>query len=475
MMKNIKKIFQTRSFRNGSYSAGIIAIVIAIVVVFNMIIGQLPTNLLNIDLSENNLYEISDVSMEMLEKLEKDVIVTVLAEQDSVDDRIKTFVKKYVGLSDHMEAEWIDTVQHPSALQEYDSDGNEIIVSCEETGKSTHISFYDIITYDYSSYYTTGSVSESEFDAEGQLTSAVNYVTSEESATIYRTSGHGESTFSTTATDLFTKNNIETTEINLSMKPEIPDDCDLLFLYAPTSDLNDDEKTIIMDYLNDGGKVYVILGETTKDTPNLDALLEAYNLKQVDGYIADTQRYYQGNYYAIFPVLSLASAGFSSGVENEMVLLYNALGLEEVETNDDGVTMIPFLKTSAAGYAITEENQTQGEYILGAVSTKPVDQAEEEDDEAETKEARLTVLSSASMIDSQIVDSFSNLDNMTIFMNSVTANFDGIENLAIEAKSLAVEYNTPLHAGVTSMILIIGIPFVIVIIGFVVWMRRRKA
>ena len=79
------------------------------------------------------------------------------------------------------------------------------------------------------------------------------------------------------------------------------------------------------------------------------------------------------------------------------------------------------------------------------------------------------------MIDSQIVDSFSNLDNMTVFMNSVTANFDEIENIAIEAKSLAIEYNTPLHAGAISMVLIIGIPLVIVIFGFIVWIRRRKA
>ena len=473
-MKERKNIFQTRSFRNGSYSAGIIAIVIAIVVVINMIIGQLPTDLLNIDLSENNLYEISDVSVEMLGELDKDITFTVLAEQDSVDSRIETFVKKYAGLSDRIKVEWIDTVQHPSALQTYESDGNEIVVACEETGKSMHISFYDIITYDYSSYYTTGNISESEFDGEGQLTSAVNYVASEESAKIYRTSGHGESTFSTKATDLFTKNNIETTEINLSMKPEIPDDCDLLFLYAPTSDLTDDEKSIITEYLDNGGKVYVILGETQKEMPNLDAILEAYHLKQADGYIADAQRFYQGNYYAIFPVLSLASAGFSSGVENEMVLLYNSLGLEEVEVDDeDGITMTPFLKTSQAGYAITEEKETQGEYILGAVSTKSGGDAEEADAAAE--EARLTVLGSASMIDSQIVDSFSNLDNMTVFMNSVTANFDEMENIAIEAKSLALTYNTPLHAGVTSMVLIIGIPLVIVIIGFVVWMRRRKA
>ena len=123
-MKERKNIFQTRSFRNGSYSAGIIAIVIAIVVVINMIIGQFPTDLLNIDLSENNLYEISDVSVEMLEDLDKDITFTVLAELDSVDSRIETFVKKYAGLSDRIEVECIDTVQHPSALQTYDSDGN---------------------------------------------------------------------------------------------------------------------------------------------------------------------------------------------------------------------------------------------------------------------------------------------------------------------------------------------------------------
>ena len=154
--------------------------------------------------------------------------------------------------------EWVDSVLHPSVLQKYNTDGNVIVVSCDATGKSTTISFSDIIQSDYYSYYTTGSASESSFDGEGQLTSAINYVTSEETSKIYRTSGHGEATFSSSVSDLLTKNNLETEEINLSMSPEIPDDCDLLFLYAPTSDITDDEKTIIEKYLSDGGKVYLI-------------------------------------------------------------------------------------------------------------------------------------------------------------------------------------------------------------------------
>ena len=60
-------------------------------------------------------------------------------------------------------------------------------------------------------------------------------------------------------------------------------------------------------------------------------------------------------------------------------------------------------------------------------------------------------------------------------MNAVTANFDGVQNLSIESKSLSVEYNAMQHIGLLSLVAIFGIPAVILIGGFVVWFRRRKA
>lgn len=482
-MEKIRKMFTSKSSRNGTYSVGLVVIVIAIAIVINLVAGQLPDNVKNIDISSNNLYDISSVSTKMLKKLDKKVDLKVIAEQDSVDTRIKTFVKKYAALSGKVKVEWVDSVLHPSVLKEYNTDGNVIVVSCEATGKSTTISFSDIIQSDYYSYYTTGSASESSFDGEGQLTSAINYVTSEETSKIYRTSGHGESTFSSSVSDLLTKNNLETEEINLSMNPKIPDDCDLLFLYGPTSDITEDEKTILENYLNDGGKVYLILGDTTSDTPNLNALMADYGLKKVSGYIADTQRCYQGNYYAIFPQLSL-SGDLGSGISNQMVLLLNSLGMEKTNTDDDSLTVTPFMQTSDSGYAVTEDDQTQGQYILGAVSTKTISDGTDSSDEetndtdestADTKTARFTVLASASMISSDITDQLTTLDNLTLFVNSVTENFDNVSNVAIEAKSLSTEKNTPMHAGAFSILVIFIIPLAILVIGFVVWMRRRKA
>ena len=97
------------------------------------------------------------------------------------------------------------------------------------------------------------------------------------------------------------------------------------------------------------------------------------------------------------------------------------------------------------------------------------------DDSTESKESRLTVISAGSLIDQQITDAFSQLENTQVFMNAVTANFEGVTNLSIEAKSLTTEYNTVQHAGGFSILVVFGIPAVVLIGGFVVWFRRRKA
>ena len=242
-MEKIKNLFKTTGTKQGTYSVGITAIVLAIIVVANLIVGQLPEKYRNIDVSSTNIYEISETSRKLLKELDQDVTLTVLAVKENADERIKTFLSKYASLSDHITVEWIDPVLHPSALSEYEAAENTIVVTGEETGKTTQISFGDIIVSDMYSYYYTGTASEMEFDGEGQLTSAVNYVTGDVSKKIYRTAGHGEATLSATVTDLMDKNNYTLSELNLLMNPEIPEDCDLLLMYAPAKDLTEEEKS----------------------------------------------------------------------------------------------------------------------------------------------------------------------------------------------------------------------------------------
>ena len=487
-------MFRTSGTRNGSYSVGLTVVVIAIVIVLNLVIGQLPESLRNLDVSSTRIYEISDTTTDLLDSLDEDVDMTVLAVRDDTDDRITTFLSKYEALSDHINIEWVDPVLHPSALTEYDTSENTIVISCEATGKSTTVSFDDILVPDMYSYYYYGSTDYTEFGGEGQLTSAVNYVTSDVEKTIYQTTGHGEGTLSTTITDLMDQNNYNLSEINLLMNTSIPEDCDLLLMYEPATDLSDDETEMLRNYLADGGKVMILLGDTNAtELPNLETVLEEYGMKAADGYIADPQRCYQGNYYYIFPELSV-SGDMADGISSEMVLLTNTHGMNLIDPARDTITTTGFMSSSDGAYAVTETAQQQGDYTLGAVADETVASPDDDEDtdssgedaeeasddsssDAESDEvtSRLTVISAGSMIDSQITDTFTQLENTKVFMNAVTANFDGVQNISVEPKSLQVEYNTVQYAGLFSLLVIFGIPAAVLIGGFVVWFRRRKA
>ena len=469
-IKSLKNIFRTSGTKHGAYSVWLTVLVIAVVIVFNLVVGQIPEAYRNLDVSSTKIYDISDTTTELLDSLDNEVDMKVLAVKDDTDERITTFLSRYASLSDKINVEWIDPVLHPSALTDYDTTENTIVISCEDTGKTTTVSFNDILVMDQYSYYYYGTTSYTEFDGEGQLTGAVNYVTNEADHTIYQTTGHGESTLSTTITDLMEKNSYTLSEVNLLMSTSIPEDCDLLLMYAPTTDLSEDEAQMLRDYLAGGGKVMILFGDTSSaDLPSLAGVLSEYGIEAADGYIADPTRCYQGNYYYIFPELSV-SGNLADNISSEMVLLTNAHGMNMTDPERDTISTTSFMASSDQAYAVTEETQQQGSYTLGAVATETIESADEE-----STESRLTVISAGSLIDQSITDTFPQLENTQIFMNAVTANFEGVQNLSIEAKSLGTEYNTMQHTGLLSFLVIFGIPAVILIGGFVVWFRRRRA
>lgn len=118
----------------------------------------------NLDVSSTKIYEISDTTKELLDSLDEEVDMKVLAVKDETDDRITTFLSRYASLSGNINMEWIDPVLHPSALTEYDTTENNIVVSCEATGKTTTISFDDILVPDMYSYYYYGNMTYTSFD-----------------------------------------------------------------------------------------------------------------------------------------------------------------------------------------------------------------------------------------------------------------------------------------------------------------------
>lgn len=469
-MDKIKKLFQSNDSKRGSYTLAMTSIVIAIVIVFNMIVNLIPENKRQFDISSTNIYEISSKSKKIINKVDHDVTFYVLAEKSSTDKRIKTFINKYASLSDKIHIKWIDPVLHPSALTKYGTKENNIVISCKKTNRTTTVSFDDILVSS-ASYYSTSS-SASSFDGDGQLTSALNYVTSDKEYKAYYTSGHGESSLSSEVTSLLTKSRISTSDLLLMTATSIPDDCDLLIIDGATSDFTKDEVKLLSSYLKKGGKVVTLLAQTNKSMKNLYGLLKDYGLTVQSGYIADTERSYQGNYYYLIPNLSV-SGDMASGISSNSVMMINSKGMTQSTPARDSISTDSFMTTSSNGYAVTEKKQTQGTYVLGATSTESV-KVKNSKGKKVTKESRLTVYGSNMLIDEQITSSFSSLENLTLFTNSVTASLDNADNVSISPKSLEVSYNTIAHPGPFSILVVFVIPVGLIIGGFIVWFRRRR-
>jgi len=455
MKREKHNLIGTKAFRKGSYSTVIMVVIIAIVIAANVMFSKLPTAARNIDVSSNNLYSIGDTTHSVLDGLKKDVEIIVIKDKESTDKRISTLLAKYADYSDHIKVTYKDPVLYPSVLTTYDTEENNIVIKCDATDKTTKVAFSDIIVTS-TSYY--GSTYETSFDGEGQLTKAIDYVSNENNKLIYTISGHGESDLGKNISELISKSNFNVKSVNLLVDNGIPDDCDMLICNQPTKDLADDELKLLREYMENGGKMTVVLADTTTKTPNFDALMADYGISKVNGYIADTERYYGQNVYQIFPNYSSGDITGKFGSE-EYTLLFGSLGLKVEKT--DGVTVDEFLTTSNKGAAVVGENDyTEGKYTLAAAATKD--------------ESRFTVFGSASIIDDKFTSYYTNLMDLQVFMNSITANFDDVSNISIDSISLQTTYNTIANGSGIGAIFIGIIPVALLILGFLRWFGRRK-
>ena len=454
---------QTLRKRRGGQVAVLTVLAVILAVVVNLIVGQVPSNYKEFDISDSRIYSVSDTSKAYLAGLQEDVELVVTASEEDTDARIARFLRNYAALSDKISLRFVDPVAYPSILEEYETQMDAVAVRCTSSGKTTTVPFMDMIVYDetYLMYYQ--QYVETGFDAEGQITSAIDYVISDSKYVIYQTTGHGETTLPSTVTDAIEKANLQLDSVSMLMDGGIPEDCSLLLVAGPSSDLADDELEMVRTYMQDGGQVMLLLGETT-DLPNWSSLLGEYGLEMADGFIADLERYYQemNNPYAIFPTLSTSSTITSGMSSNDLVLLLYSCGLTQTEPARDTITVTPFMTTSANALAVSLEAQdgVAGTYVLGAV--------------AQEENTRLTVISSISLVDESILSTFTNTVNLNVFMSALTDGFEDVSDITIPAKSLSVQYNMVDNARIWGLIYTVLAPVLVVVVGLLYWNKRRK-
>ena len=476
-----KRTQNKKILRNGSYSIGITAVVIAIVVVFNLVVQELPSNLREIDLSSEKLYTIGDQTKEVLDNLDKDVEMYLIAQDGTESSDIQRLLERYEDRSSHVTVEQRDPAVYPTFTQQYTLDSvnnNSVIVVCGD--KSRVVDYSDM--YETSINYQTYTQETTAFDGEGQLTSAINYVISEDMPVLYTLEGHDEVSMGTAMTETIQKANIDIQSLNLLTQEAVPDDAACLLIFSPATDLSEDEANKVIDYLENGGKALILSDYTEEDMPNFQSVLENYGVQTVDGIVmeGDTNHYISQNPYYLLPNIesSDVTSGLSSG--SRYVLMALAQGIQTMDNIRDSLNIESILTTSDSAYSKTdlenmqtmekENGDIDGPFDLGVSITEEV---------GEDTETRIVYFAASTIFDDTI-DSYVSGANYELLSSALSwlcqTDEDSTNTISISSKSLDTSTLTVPAADVSFWsIFVTGIiPVCILLVGFGIWMKRRK-
>lgn len=217
--------------KGGSYSLAVTAIVLAILIVVNIFVSVMPANLTKLDISSSKLYSITSNTKAVVNNLQQDVTIYWVVQADKEDSVIENLLAKYDSPSDHIDVVKKNPDVFPTFTEQYTEEqvpNNSLIVESGE--RSRYISYDDIYLVDTNMYSYSYNTS---FDGEGAITSAIDYVVTEDLPKMYVLEGHGEQDLPATFADSVEKENIEVSSLSLLTVDEIPEDADCIAMYAP--------------------------------------------------------------------------------------------------------------------------------------------------------------------------------------------------------------------------------------------------
>lgn len=463
-----------KSLKMGAYSTGLIAVVLVAAVFINLAVSELPGRYTTFDMTDQKLYSLTETSEELARGIGEDVTIYILESEEDQDTTLKQTLDRYTDLNSHIKVEYRDPITNPGFYKQY-TDGNismnSLIVVSEKRFKVVNYSDIYETEMDYNTYstYVTG------YDGEGQITSALAYVTSDEMPVLYELSGQDERSLSSSFQDGLAKQNAQTASLNLLTDGEVPQDAQGILILAPEQDISADDAQKLINYLDQGGRILMTTAYTEKYTeefPNLSKVLDYFGLAIADGLVVeqDTSMYYQNPAY-LLPEVEYDTV--TDGLTGKYIFMPYAQAVTVEERED--ITVDSLLTTSDSAISKTdlanaqsyekEEGDLEGPFNLAVCAQRQLDEGS----------AVLYLFASGDLFtdnaNSMVADA-----NLTLFNNTTAAMSDNPVSISVPVKSyetsdILVNEGTALAMGGVMMILI---PVCLLLAGILVCMGRRK-
>ncbi|MBR6872291.1 MAG: GldG family protein [Ruminococcus sp.] len=509
-----KKHTNVKQLKHGMMATILTLIFVAAVVLVNVIATVIFERYpLTIDLTQEKKYSISEQSEDYVKSIDVDVTVTVFATEENflaLSDYTRQAIevlKKYTQYNDRISYRFVDIDSNPDIVSEYGIDtitAYDIMVETnpsKDVKRTRKVTMIDLLSFNndfltnLSNYgmsidtlvqqmgssitflqYYGGYVEASR--ADEAFVSALMAVTDPNPMTAVFLTGRKESDSLTYLHTLLEANGYQIKDIDIT-KENIPDEATVVVVAAPTVDYLPEEVQKLADYLDNDGKMgkQMLYAASVKqpETPNLDEFLEEWGIKIGSGIVCEqnTDKYYSLPYYTIADGVStnftqdvLDTKEIINARSRPITLLFDEKGYNGTEayvTSSDSAVVLD-MKTA--------ETVAKGKQIYTALASKAVFSTED----GTGTYSNIIVCGSVESISDNYLSytQFGNREYFLSLINGITHKTS--TGITIEPKVITgnVYDLTDSQSSVLQWTFTLIIPVIVLIIGGIIWVRRKN-
>ena len=500
-----KSKMDSRRFRYGSMATAITAVVAVLVVVLNVVVSLLADRFpINIDLTQNKLFSLSDNSVEIAKSINKDVQVIVFGSEDlyknpnmgsdyyqeeALYKEIYKALQQYTSYSGgKVTVKYEDLNLNPQLATQYNkyevTSGDILLLCGDRYQKASFNDMYEISGDGYTQAQTVSS------KVEVALASRIKNVMRDTVQVITAFVGHEEDEDTVSALkSIYEANGYEFKELNLASSEEIDANTVAGLIVGPTKDFTAEEIERLQKWLDNDGKLdrnLMVFADFQAECKNLYEFLNVeYGLEVTDNLIMETSLTRTFRYSGYYPYADTADTEFTkdlSGSGNVLIPLTRQIITHKENNAENSLYNVPLITSPESAKLMkikdaTDENASSEDDKSFAADAYPINgmAAAVKWTYVDNEQVKTNVILSGS---SQIIlaASQANVKNENVLISALNAMTGVVDDINVSTKSL--ERDTITFSDSTTLIVglgvfTVGIPVIILVICLVVFLKRR--
>lgn len=478
----------SRRVKNTTYSIVVTLVFLAVVVLFNVVFSLILDRLPSLDLTENNIYELTEDSVKAVEPLDREVEIIVCYDEEGLRSseygkQTDEILKSYTRHNGNIHVRFADLLKEPELAAEYADYGvqeNCIIIRSDKRIKVVSLNDCVETEINYSNY---SYIYKSK--AEQVLTSGILYVTEDSVMRVSVLTGHSE-TGCKEIISYLEENNYVVSEQNITTE-EIDSEAEIAFLLGPMTDYTSQELEKLDRFLDNNGEfgkqLIFAASHDQPVLPNLESFLSEWGIGIGNSLLVETNQtnIYDKQGFMFGAAFDEAAQPYLSQVKNPELLFigYYCRPLSVLWEEKDNRTARYLVKApdTCVLYGLdtgrlspdSQSEKNGGEYGLAVIGERLK--------YIGTKECRSYVAAFGSTVmfsSSQAVSSsFNNKDFTVELINSLTGKQAGISipSVSFSAEPLQI---TQSEYAVISILLALCLPVACLAAGIGVAVYRRR-